>query len=150
MLMDRLWEVRKRKESTGRLEMPYTEMRKRTSLVAQMAKNLPEMWETWVQSLGQGDPLEKGMATHSNTLAWRIPWTESLAGYSPWGHKESDMTEQNCSKPSGGARSKVFAMAYKALGFPGGTRGKESACQCRRYKRRRFDPWVGKIPWKRA
>ena len=63
MLMDRLWEVRKRKESTGRLEMPYTEMRKRTSLVAQMAKNLPEMWETWVQSLGQGDPLEEGMGT---------------------------------------------------------------------------------------
>ena len=92
--MDRLWEVRKRKESTGRLEMPYTEMRKRTSLVAQMAKNLPEMWETWVQSLGQGDPLEKGMATHSNTLAWRIPWTESLAGYSPWGHKESGKIKQ--------------------------------------------------------
>ena len=54
MLMDQLWEVRKRKESTGRLEMPSTEMRKRTSPVAQMVKNLPEMWETWVQSLGWG------------------------------------------------------------------------------------------------
>ena len=41
-----------------------------------MAKNLPEMQETWVQSLGGKDPLEKGMATHSSTLAWRIPWTE--------------------------------------------------------------------------
>ena len=150
MLMDRLWEVRKRKESTGRLEMPSTEMRKRTSLVAQTVKNLPAMWETWVQSLGQGDPLEKGMATHLNTLAWRIPWTEILAGYRTWGHKELDMTEQNCSKPSGGTRSKVFDMAYKALGFPGGARGKQSACQCRRHKRCRFDPWVGKIPWKRA
>ena len=46
------------------------------SLVAQMVKNLPAMQETWVQSLGLKDPLEKGMATHSSTLAWRIPWTE--------------------------------------------------------------------------
>ena len=44
------------------------------SLVAQMVKNLPEMWETWVQSLGWDDPLEEGMATDSNILAWRIPW----------------------------------------------------------------------------
>ena len=45
-------------------------------MVAQMAKNLPAGWETWVQSLSQEDPLEKGMATHSSILAWRIPWTE--------------------------------------------------------------------------
>ena len=45
----------------------------RASLVAQMVKNLSEMWETWVQSLGWEDPLEKGMATHSSILAWRIP-----------------------------------------------------------------------------
>ena len=44
--------------------------------VAQTVKNLPAMQETVVQSLGQKDPLEKGMATHSNILAWRIPWTE--------------------------------------------------------------------------
>ena len=44
-------------------------------LVAQLVKNLPAMWETWVRSLGWEDPLEKGMATHSNILAWRIPWT---------------------------------------------------------------------------
>ena len=49
-------------------------------LVAQMVKNLPAM-QTWVPSLGQGNPLEKGMATHSSILTWRIPWTE--AGYSP-------------------------------------------------------------------
>ena len=47
-----------------------------TSLVAQLEKNLPAMWETWVQSLGWEDPLEKGMATHSSILAWRILWTE--------------------------------------------------------------------------
>ena len=45
------------------------------------------MWEIWVQSLGWEDPLEEGMATHSNILTWRIPWTV-------WGHKESNTTEQ--------------------------------------------------------
>ena len=45
------------------------------SLVAQMVKNLPAMRETWVRFLGRQDPLEKGMATHSSILAWRIPWT---------------------------------------------------------------------------
>ena len=46
-----------------------------TSLVAQLVKNLPPMWETWVLLLGWEDPLEKGKATHSSILAWRIPWT---------------------------------------------------------------------------
>ena len=50
--------------------------------------------ETWVQSLGQGDPLEEEMAAHSNILAWRIPRIEEPGGlYSPWGCKESDTTE---------------------------------------------------------
>jgi len=44
------------------------------SLVVQLVKNLPAMWETWVQSLGWEDPLKKGKATHSSILAWRIPW----------------------------------------------------------------------------
>ena len=48
----------------------------RASLVAQLVKNLPAMWETWVRSPGGEDPLEKEMATHSSTLARRIPWTE--------------------------------------------------------------------------
>ena len=47
-----------------------------TSLVAQMVKRLPTLWETQVQSLGWEDPLEKEMAPHSSTLAWKIPWTE--------------------------------------------------------------------------
>ena len=63
------------------------------SLVAQTVKNLPAMRETQVRSLGQEDPLEKEMATHSSILAWEIPWTEESAGYSPWGQKESDITE---------------------------------------------------------
>ena len=49
-------------------------------------KESPAMQENWVLSMGLEDPLEKGMATHSNILAWRMPW-------SPWGHKESDITE---------------------------------------------------------
>ena len=48
--------------------------------VAQTVKNLPAMQETRVQSLGQEDPLEKGMATHSSVLAWEIPWTEEPGG----------------------------------------------------------------------
>ena len=44
--------------------------------MAQGVKNLPVIWETWVPSLGWQDPLEKGMATHSSILLWRIPWTE--------------------------------------------------------------------------
>jgi hypothetical protein len=59
------------------------------SLMAQMVKNLPAMWETWVQSLGWEGPLQKGKATHSSILAWRIPWTIQSMG-----RKELDTTEQ--------------------------------------------------------
>ena len=59
-----------------------------------MVKHLPAMRETQIRSLGRGDPLEKEMATHSSTLAWKIPWMEEDGGYSPWDHKESDTTEQ--------------------------------------------------------
>ena len=50
------------------------------SLMAQMVKNLLAMQETWVRSVSQEDPLEKGMATHSRILAWRISWTEEPGG----------------------------------------------------------------------
>ena len=50
------------------------------SLVVQTVKNLPAMWETWVQSLSWEDPLQEGLATHSSILAWRIPWTEEPGG----------------------------------------------------------------------
>ena len=61
--------------------------------MAQMVKRLPAMRETWVQSLDWEEPLEKEMATYSSILAWKIPWTEDLVGYSPWGRKESDTIE---------------------------------------------------------
>ena len=64
-----------------------------TSLVAQTVKNLPAVWETWVRSQGGEDPLEKGMATHSSTLARRIPWTEEHGRLQSMGHRGSDMTE---------------------------------------------------------
>ena len=57
----------------------------KASLVAQTVKNLPAMKETWVQSLGQEDPLEKGLSTHSSILAWRIPSIEELAGLQSMG-----------------------------------------------------------------
>ena len=60
-----------------------------TFLVAQLVKNLPALWDTWVWPLGWEDPLEKGKATHFSILAWKIPWT-----YSPWCHKELDKTER--------------------------------------------------------
>ena len=68
-------------------EIGYSLQYSWASLVAQLVKNLPAMRETWVRSLGWEDPLEKGTATQSSILAWRIPWSV------PWGHKESDMTE---------------------------------------------------------
>ena len=58
------------------------------SLVAQMVKNPPAMWETWVQSLRLEDPLEKGMAIHSSRIAWRIPWTEEPGRLQSMGHKQ--------------------------------------------------------------
>ena len=78
---------RHQKENKGRLQK---------TLVVQKVKRLPAMQETWIQSLDQEDPLEKEMATPSSTLAWEIPWTEEpgRATYSPWGHRESDTTEQ--------------------------------------------------------
>ena len=63
------------------------------SLVAQMVKNLPARQETRVQSLGWEDPLEMGMAIHSRILAGESHGQRRLAGCSPWGDKESDMTE---------------------------------------------------------
>ena len=69
------------------------ELSSRASLVVQSVKSLPAMEKTWVWSLGQEDSLEKEMASHPSILAWRTHGERSLAGYSPWGRKESDTTE---------------------------------------------------------
>ena len=61
--------------------------------MAQVVKNLPTMQETWVQSMGQEDPLEKEVATHSSTLAWKIPWMWEPDRLQSMGRKELDTTE---------------------------------------------------------
>ena len=66
----------------------------RASMVAQMVRHLPTVWDTQVWSLGWKDPLENEMAIHASILAWKISWTEEPSGYSSWGRKESDMTER--------------------------------------------------------
>ena len=63
-----------------------------TSIVAQSAKNLPAVLETWVRFLGWEDLLEKEMATHSSILAWRVPWTEEPGGLQSMGSQELDTT----------------------------------------------------------
>ena len=85
-------------------------------LVAQMVKGLPAMWETWIQSLGQEDPLQKGMATHSNIFGLENPIGQrSLVGYSAWGHKELDMTQWLTHFPSSGVNFFASIQPSQAL-----------------------------------
>ena len=79
---------RKVSDMTEQLSLSF-----RVSLVTQMVNNLPVMRETWFPSLGWEDPLEKGMAIHSIFLPEKSHRQRSLVGYSPWAHKESDMTK---------------------------------------------------------
>ena len=76
------WGTRKGHDcgSGGGAPVKATTVAQGASLLAQMGEYLPAMWETWVQSLGQEDPLEEEMATHSSILAWRVPWTEEPGG----------------------------------------------------------------------
>ena len=79
-----------------------------------MVKNLPPMQETQVQYLGREDALEDGMATHSSILAWKIP-QRSLVGYSPWDHKESDITEQHSTHSTAHNHLNNFLFKYFLL-----------------------------------
>ena len=75
--------------NTGKLKVEFP-----CGSVGKESPAVQEMQETQIRSLGRGEPLEDGMATHSSILAWRIPMDKkSLVGYSPQGHKESDTTE---------------------------------------------------------
>ena len=92
-------------------------------------KHLPAMQETWVRSLGREDPLEKEMATHSSTLAWRTPWTEESGGLQFMGSRKSRtglVTEQAFTQTA----VQMARLNYKAesMGFPCGSAGKESPC----------------------
>ena len=96
------------------------------------------MQDTWVWFLGREDPLEKEMATHSNILAWRIPWIEGPGRVRSMGSQESDTTKQ-------------LNYHHRNLsGLPRWYSSKEPVCQCRRHRKGSFDPWVGKIPMKKA
>ena len=77
------------------LSVSFRKERERISKKIKMhrLKRVPAMQETWVRSLSREDPLEKGMATHSSVLAWRILGQRSLLGYRPWDRKELDTTE---------------------------------------------------------
>ena len=110
------------------------------AVVAQLVKNPPAMRETWLWSLGWEDPLEKGKATHSSILAWRISWT------TPWGRKDSDTTEQlsvtahrlssilawripRTVYPLGSQKVRQLSdFHFHFWGFPAGSDSKESAC----------------------
>ena len=76
------------------LQKTFILLRNAAVYVAQILKNLPAMQETQVQSLCQEDPLEKGMATHSGILAWRIPWAEESGGLQSMVLREFETTEQ--------------------------------------------------------
>ena len=99
-----------------------------TSLVAQMVKLLPTMQETQVRSLGWEDPVEKEMATHSSTLAWKIPWTEERGSLQSMGMQRvgHDWTTS--------LRDPWWLRGYSV---------------CLQWGRPRFDPWVRKIPSRR-
>ena len=86
------------------------------SLVAQTVKNPPAMWETWVWTLGSEDPLEKGTATHSSILAWRIPWRDEPGRLQSTGSQRVEHDQE------------TFTFTFHFRGFPGGSGVKASAC----------------------
>ena len=94
------------------------------SLVAQMVKNPPAMWKTWVQSLGSKDPLEKETATHSTILAYRIPWIE-----------QTGRPQYMGSQRVGQEWVTFTTLKNSSVDFPSGTSGKAPTCQCKRHKR---------------
>ena len=99
----------------------------------QTVKNLPSMQEIWAQFLGHENPLWRKWQPPPVFLPGEFHGQRSLAGYNPWGHRvEQDWTSNTL------------------MGFRGGTRGTEPACQCRTCKRHGFDPCVRKIPQRRA
>ena len=83
--------MKSRLQSTGMFETSLPNIT--ASLVAQTVKRLPAVHVTWVPSLGWEDPLERKMATHSSTLAWKIPWTEESGRLQSTWSKKLDMTE---------------------------------------------------------
>ena len=111
----------------------------RASPMAQVVKNVPVMQETWVWSLSQEDPLEKGMVTHSSILTWRIPWTEEPV----------KLQSIELKIVGHGWATNTHTHTHTHTRLPMWLSGKESTCQCRRCRRYGYDLWVWKIPWNR-
>ena len=91
------------------------------------------MKETWIQSLSQEEPLEKKMETHSSILAWKNPMEQrSLAGYSPWGHKESDVTEQlsTCTREQREWCGRIYIKFLVLVAWTGRTEEKTKIAAC--------------------
>ena len=90
---------------------------------------MQETHETWVQSLGQKDPLQQETATCSSILGQKIPWTEEPSGYSSRGYEELDTAEYAVTRVENMTSSFILtAIQYSNLGFPGGSDRKESSC----------------------
>ena len=107
------------------------------SLVAQMVKNPPTMWETWVWSLGWEDPLEEGRAARSSILAWRSPWTEEPGGPQAMRSQRAEWLT---------VRERIKAPSTARAGLPQCLGSKDSTCQRKRWKRLRFSPVSGRAP----
>ena len=86
------------------------------------------------------------MATYSSTLAWKISWTEEPGGLQSMGWQRVRHNEHAYVRVH--THTHTHTHTSEIMGFPGGPRGKEPVCQCRRGKRSRFSPSVGKIPWR--
>ena len=116
--------------------------------MAQAAKRLPTMREIWIWSLGLEDPLEKEIATHSSTLAWKISWIGEPCRLQSIGSQRVGHDWTISLSLSG-------ALVVKSPPTSEGDVGEmssvsEPTCQWRRCRRNEFNPWVWKIPWKRA
>ena len=115
------------------------------SQVVLVVKNPPanegDLQRRGFRSLDQEDPLEERMATHSNILAWRIPWIGEPVGLQVIGSKRAGHNWRDL------AHTHASTAQYYRL--PRWLSGKESAWQWRRYRKREFDPWIGKISWRR-
>ena len=109
--------------------------------MAQTVKRLPKMRETQVRSLGQEDPLEKGMATHSSTAAWKIPWTEEPGRRQSMGSQRVGHDERLHFTSLHFKDIETFEFRWLS--------SKEPTRQCRSHRRHGFSPWVRKIPWRR-
>ena len=103
-------------------------------------------FDPWVRKI----PLEKWMTIYSSILAWRTPWTEELVGLQCTRPQRVGRDRSNWVCMHKHTHSHTHTLTHTHMGFSGGASGKKPACQCKKCKRCGFNPWVWKIPWRRA